>query len=71
MEICVKWFKAATKKSPRIKVLIFNMTGERDVERMLKSLLHCDFYKVFFVPNISGRTNITGRFNTFRLICLN
>ncbi|KAK9708737.1 hypothetical protein QE152_g27043 [Popillia japonica] len=59
MEICVKWFKAATKKSPRIKVLIFNMTGERDVERMLKSLLHCDFYKVFFVPNISGRTNIT------------
>ncbi|KAI4459953.1 folylpolyglutamate synthase-related [Holotrichia oblita] len=59
MEICIKWFKAATKKSTRIKVLIFNMTGERDVEKILKRLLHCDFYKVYFVPNISGRNGST------------
>ncbi|KRT84033.1 hypothetical protein AMK59_830, partial [Oryctes borbonicus] len=59
MEICVKWFRVMTKKSTRSRVLIFNMIGDRDVEKILINLVNCNFSKVFFVPNISGRNNTT------------
>lgn len=62
MEICVKWFKTVTKTSTRSKVLIFNMTGERDVEKILSHLIECEFSKVFFVPNISGRNSSAGNY---------
>lgn len=54
----MEWFKDKTKQSVHKKVLIFNATGDRNSQDLMKNLKACNFDKVFFVPNIgySGDT---------------
>ncbi|KAI3372664.1 hypothetical protein L3Q82_022712, partial [Scortum barcoo] len=40
-------------KSPRIKILLFNTTGERDPAALLRLLLPCQFDYALFCPNIT------------------
>ncbi|XP_022900038.2 folylpolyglutamate synthase, mitochondrial [Onthophagus taurus] len=54
MLICKKWFESKSFKSHREKALIFNMIGQRDIEKLLGILITIDFDVVIFVPNISG-----------------
>ncbi|XP_055630515.1 folylpolyglutamate synthase, mitochondrial isoform X2 [Toxorhynchites rutilus septentrionalis] len=60
IEICAKWFQSCQrKKNP--KILIFNATGDRDNNKLLKLLAkHVHFDKVFFSPNLASNkiTNV-------------
>ncbi|KAF5299332.1 hypothetical protein FQA39_LY02505 [Lamprigera yunnana] len=51
LQICVEWFKNATSNSSQSKVLIFNVSGERDSKMLIAQLQQCNFEKVYFVPN--------------------
>lgn len=59
MQQCVEWFtsEAEAEKSQSkngvYRVLIFNMTGDRETTSLLKPLLRCDFDAVLFCPNIA------------------
>ncbi|KAJ8985656.1 hypothetical protein NQ317_015152, partial [Molorchus minor] len=54
MEICLKWFKEKTSNSNRNRVLIFNLTGERNPEVFFKQLSKAKFDIVIFVPNVGS-----------------
>ncbi|KAF2894225.1 hypothetical protein ILUMI_11950 [Ignelater luminosus] len=51
IEVCVQWFKKETQKSTHKKILIFNVTGDRDSKDLLNKLRACSFEEVYFVPN--------------------
>jgi hypothetical protein len=55
MEICAKWFaKQMVDSKDSIKVLVFNVTGDRDSELILKQLHSINFDYVCFSTNITS-----------------
>lgn len=56
IESCVKWFTDLTQNTPGNKYLIFNTTGSRDSLGLLNILRSIKFEKVFFTPNVAGRS---------------
>uniref|UniRef100_A0A1A9W3R9 Folylpolyglutamate synthase n=1 Tax=Glossina brevipalpis TaxID=37001 RepID=A0A1A9W3R9_9MUSC len=60
MEICGSWFSQVTRYSQKPKILIFNITGNRDPKKLLKILKSfLVFDLICFVPNLIT-TNATG-----------
>lgn len=57
IQVCSEWFRNSCDQSLRHKkVLVFNVTGNRDVEPMLKLLdSHVTYDAVFFVPNLARK----------------
>ncbi|CAH0559595.1 unnamed protein product [Brassicogethes aeneus] len=53
INVCNKWFEEKTKSSPKKKVLMFNLTGDRDSGKILSKLHAQKFDLVAFVPNQS------------------
>ncbi|XP_050293064.1 folylpolyglutamate synthase, mitochondrial isoform X2 [Anthonomus grandis grandis] len=51
MQVCSDWFLSKTKETNR-RVLVFNVTGERDPENLLKLLVKCQFDVAVFIPNV-------------------
>ncbi|KAJ3645721.1 hypothetical protein Zmor_023358 [Zophobas morio] len=51
--ICASWFKDITKHSKRKKALMFNVTGDRNAEKLLKQLQSCEFDTILFVTNVA------------------
>lgn len=56
IHICIDWFQRKMIDSVNPRCLIFNLTGDREYETILK-IIHTrlNFDRVFFVPNISFR----------------
>jgi folylpolyglutamate synthase len=54
--ICANWFKDITKCSKKKKALMFNVTGDRNAEALLRQLHRCNFNVVLFVTNSSGKS---------------
>lgn len=53
MEICTNWFQNQIEKTKdAIKVLVFNVTGDRDSAAILSSLHSMKFHYVCFTTNI-------------------
>lgn len=55
---CASWFKDCIKNESGKRYLIFNTTGYRDSEVLMKPLKKLEFSKAFFSPNISGTNNV-------------
>ncbi|XP_061589212.1 folylpolyglutamate synthase, mitochondrial-like [Cololabis saira] len=59
MQACVRWFREASAQRdrrarvPGVRVLLFNTSGERDSDAMLKLLVPCGFDFAVFCPNIT------------------
>ncbi|XP_070780614.1 folylpolyglutamate synthase, mitochondrial-like [Enoplosus armatus] len=59
MQACVRWFSETAAQhernasGPVARVLLFNVTGERDAAAMLKLLVPCQFDIAVFCPNIT------------------
>ncbi|XP_066262941.1 folylpolyglutamate synthase, mitochondrial isoform X2 [Euwallacea similis] len=52
MEVCSKWFSSNAQDN-RLRVLIFNVTGERSSNNLMKILLNnCQFDVAIFIPNV-------------------
>ncbi|XP_046465559.1 folylpolyglutamate synthase, mitochondrial isoform X1 [Neodiprion pinetum] len=56
VEHCASWYLSKVDNKGAKRFLIFNITGDRDVLKLLKPLKRLHFEKVYFVPNISGKT---------------
>lgn len=56
---CAAWFKDCIKNESGKRYLIFNTTGHRDSEILMRPLKKLEFSKAFFSPNISGINNIS------------
>lgn len=56
IKVCSKWFRDATKENHKIsKILVFNVTGNRNTVPMMRELQKSSFFdQVFFVPNIAA-----------------
>lgn len=61
INVCNKWFSEKTKNSKKKKALMFNLTGERDSETILKELHKQQFDLVAFVPNQSISDSKSGK----------
>ncbi|ELT92360.1 hypothetical protein CAPTEDRAFT_191238 [Capitella teleta] len=77
IEACVDWFTEASAKEAKklnkrvVRVLLFNMTGDRKAESLLDPLLVCQFDCAVFCPNIAtwtlsnaDQTNLTVSLNS-------
>ncbi|XP_044120771.1 folylpolyglutamate synthase, mitochondrial isoform X1 [Neovison vison] len=59
VQACVRWFRQALHRSQRpnrgreVRVLLFNSTGNRDSEALLKLLQPCQFDYAVFCPNLT------------------
>ncbi|KAH1005839.1 hypothetical protein HUJ04_006752 [Dendroctonus ponderosae] len=51
MQVCSDWFLSKTGQDNRKRVLIFNVIGQRDPEKLLIILLKCDFDIAIFTTN--------------------
>ncbi|XP_046752850.1 folylpolyglutamate synthase, mitochondrial-like isoform X2 [Diprion similis] len=56
VEHCAAWYLNEIENKIGKRFLIFNVTGDRDVSKLLKPMKSLNFEKVYFVPNISGKT---------------
>ncbi|XP_012224244.1 folylpolyglutamate synthase, mitochondrial-like [Linepithema humile] len=54
---CVLWFNRASRKTST-KFLIFNTSGDRDSQVLLKRLKPLNFDKAYFTPNQSGVASV-------------
>lgn len=64
IEICVDWFEQLTKESNRKRVLVFNLTGNRNSEAILSKLQQIHFDLALFVTNFVYRNaNDSGKMN--------
>lgn len=62
MQVCSEWFQENSKPpDTRKKVLIFNVTGERNPEHLLKLLVECQFETVIFSPNVGVESDTEDR----------
>lgn len=72
MQICTNWFTKQIEKSKNdIKVLVFNVTGDRDAPAILSSLHTMKFDYVCFTTNISTSVSDNGKCGEFRSANLN
>ncbi|XP_044295953.1 folylpolyglutamate synthase, mitochondrial isoform X2 [Varanus komodoensis] len=58
IQACIRWFRQAlSEEKPasgsEVRVLLFNMTGDRDTAALLKLLLACQFDYAVFCPNLT------------------
>lgn len=59
IQACVRWFRqvALNEEKPvdgsEVRVLLFNVTGDRDTAALLKQLLPCQFDYAVFCPNFT------------------
>lgn len=60
MVTCSDWFKKKTALRSHAKVLIYNATGDRSSENLLKELYSCNFDCVYFVPNVATKAKTEG-----------
>ncbi|XP_060543002.1 folylpolyglutamate synthase, mitochondrial isoform X1 [Pantherophis guttatus] len=57
MQACIRWFRQAALNEDKptdgseVRVLLFNVTGDRDTAALLKLLLPCHFDYAVFCPN--------------------
>lgn len=52
INLCSDWFKKSTNKNNNQKSLIFNLTGEREAAKLLKSIEDkCNISFICFTPN--------------------
>lgn len=52
LNLCSEWFSKSTKNSNNEKVLIFNLTGEREAVKLLKLVeSKCDLSLICLTPN--------------------
>lgn len=63
LQLCADWFNVETLKEAAslsgnriVRVLLFNMTGDRKPESLLSCLLACNFDFAVFCPNIHSRS---------------
>ncbi|XP_063416834.1 folylpolyglutamate synthase, mitochondrial-like [Mytilus trossulus] len=60
---CVDWFQKHSKREAKriggkvVKILLYNTKGDRDVTRLLRPLMSCEFDAAVFCPNISYTTS--------------
>ncbi|KAJ6634969.1 Folylpolyglutamate synthase, mitochondrial, partial [Pseudolycoriella hygida] len=55
LKLCLEWFKLKTSDSPNRKMLLFNVTGDRDAEKMLQILYDNGIFDcAIFSPNFSS-----------------
>uniref|UniRef100_S4RZ12 Folylpolyglutamate synthase n=1 Tax=Petromyzon marinus TaxID=7757 RepID=S4RZ12_PETMA len=60
LQACIKWFQKSvleeegTTRDPVVRVLLFNMTGDRDSAAILGLLQACQFDCAVFCPNITN-----------------
>ncbi|XP_044174437.1 folylpolyglutamate synthase, mitochondrial-like isoform X1 [Acropora millepora] len=60
MEACAKWFKKRADEEKEnesgnvVRVLLFNLTGDRDPENLLRPIMRCNFDYAMFSPNIAN-----------------
>ncbi|KAM7447198.1 hypothetical protein ABFA07_004627 [Porites harrisoni] len=60
IEACVKWFKKRADEEKEkesgsvIRVLLFNLTGGRDPNSLLKPIMECNFDHAMFSPNTAN-----------------
>lgn len=60
MEACVKWFKKRADEEKEkesgsvVRVLLFNLTGDRDPHNLLRPLMECNFDHAIFSPNTTN-----------------
>ncbi|XP_060527123.1 folylpolyglutamate synthase, mitochondrial [Cylas formicarius] len=53
VEVCAQWFVSNVSKSnSNNRVLVFNVTGERKPDDLMKLLLKCGFATALFIPNV-------------------
>lgn len=63
--ICGNWFQQQVqKKSNSINILLFNLTGDRDSESMLKSVHPLGFHHVIFTTNIPTKSKKSNKQNS-------
>lgn len=63
LQLCADWYNVETSKEAKslsenrfVRVLLFNMTGDRKPESLLRCLLSCNFDCAIFCPNILSRS---------------
>jgi len=57
MEACIHWWKLLTTPDTVFRVLLFNATGDRNIQTLLKPLIHLDMDLVVFCTNLSNSTD--------------
>ncbi|XP_022195190.2 folylpolyglutamate synthase, mitochondrial [Nilaparvata lugens] len=57
MHECVSWFNGKTKTKESVKVLLFNVTSNRDSYALLSLLDCCRFDTILFSTNIANQNN--------------
>lgn len=57
IEICLNWYKQQVKDSDSIRILVFNVTGDRDSSKMLETLHSMNFSRVCFTTNIAKNSS--------------
>lgn len=63
--ICGNWFQQQVQqKSSSINILLFNLTGDRDSESMLKSVHPLGFHHVIFTTNIPTKSKKSNKHNS-------
>lgn len=63
--ICGKWFQQQVQqKSSSINILLFNLTGDRDSESLLKSVHPLGFHYVIFTTNIPTKSKKSNNQNS-------
>lgn len=58
MQVCSDWFRSNTRNNE--KVLIFNVTGERQPNSLLELLQNCRFSTAIFIPNVGDDHDNSG-----------
>lgn len=65
IQICTDWFQNLTFQSPK-RVLIFNLTGNRNAQPLLRTIQSINFHTAIFVTNIVLKdTNDSGKMTVF------
>jgi folylpolyglutamate synthase/dihydropteroate synthase len=68
IQICLEWFKKQIHDKNSIKILVFNVTGDRDSLKMLEILNSMNFNHVYFTTNIATAASDNGKCGEFYLI---
>lgn len=68
IEICIDWYKKQVNDSDSIKILVFNVTGDRDSPKMLETLHSMNFNHVCFTTNIAKATSENVKNGKFLLL---
>jgi len=55
LKVCLDWFKSKTHKSSNRKYLLFNVTGDRDAEKILQIIENYGIFDcAMFSPNVAS-----------------